>query len=367
MKLLILISLLLSSINLFAQEATLNICERNKAVVKSILEALRQDDCSNVSTAKLSESDTFNLKLTQEDITTITSADFNGIKNIGYLSISGDFQTFPKNFLPKLPFTDSFPISETEKVRYIRSLYITDNENLRVIEKGAIGHIGYFEEIHIVNTSLNDMDSILDGVYKVMALRLNHNNLSKVPKLSSTLTTVEKMRLDNNQISELKKGDFSKGFNNLKILWLNYNNLSQIEPGSFQGLSNLKNLYMNANNLTWLDHLIFLDLPKVGKIGLEDNPNLKYTSFDYYNAINLNFSNDSICTDLQSAMNNHDIFESLPDWVNLNRDSHSKKFEVDVTESQWRGDNFCHDIDLSIPLHDSLEFQLYKLRSYYYF
>ena len=77
--------------------------------------------------------------------------------------------------------------------------------------------------------------------------------------------------------------------NNLKELWLNENQLSKLEPGTFRGLSNLRWLYLEENGIKWFEKSSVDELNNLEKVCLFKNP------LNDLNAVKMSFKNSIRC------------------------------------------------------------------------
>ncbi|KAJ8022715.1 Leucine-rich repeat transmembrane neuronal protein 2 [Holothuria leucospilota] len=101
--------------------------------------------------------------------------------------------------------------------------------------------------------------------------RCNNRNLRQFPLLPSTSArSITELALSNNCINHTLNGYFV-GFDNLKILFLQHNELTCIENGTFLGASNLTILDMSFNRLFAIQVDAFKNLSKLTNLHLEKN------------------------------------------------------------------------------------------------
>jgi hypothetical protein len=84
-------------------------------------------------------------------------------------------------------------------------------------------------------------------------------------------TTLEKLWLKDNRISELQNCSF-KGANNLTEILLARNKIENIDSGAFQDLHKLKKLDLRENLIKTLRDKLFSSLPEIVNISLSANP-----------------------------------------------------------------------------------------------
>ena len=102
---------------------------------------------------------------------------------------------------------------------------------------------------------------------------LNDNQIDEIEAGTlSNLTDCILLNLDANNLTHIT-ADMWQGLNSLKQLRLWHNLISYIEPGSFESLSKLEGLYLHNNRLTTLEQNVFGTLiPQKLTLILSDNP-----------------------------------------------------------------------------------------------
>ncbi|XP_078621209.1 uncharacterized protein LOC144887690 [Branchiostoma floridae x Branchiostoma japonicum] len=84
-----------------------------------------------------------------------------------------------------------------------------------------------------------------------------HNYIVELERgVFESLSSLEDLKLDNNNIEEIPDGAFS-GLVNLRGLYLTFNNIHSISAGAFSALANLKRLYLQANKIRQLPETTF--------------------------------------------------------------------------------------------------------------
>jgi Leucine-rich repeat (LRR) protein len=100
-------------------------------------------------------------------------------------------------------------------------------------------------------------------------LWLNNNKLRMIPR--GLPIRLEKLYMDQNEVHDIESGLFGKNAN-LETLSLNMNAVRQILSDSFSGLQNLTNIYLKSNNIQQIVGGTFTDMSSLKKIDLSNNP-----------------------------------------------------------------------------------------------
>ena len=66
---------------------------------------------------------------------------------------------------------------------------------------------------------------------------------------------------------------------------MSYNRLSQLQQGDFDGAFNLKSIYLNNNNIQQINLNTFLNLPHIAEFNFENNPVTGLYNFTLNNGI----------------------------------------------------------------------------------
>ena len=93
-------------------------------------------------------------------------------------------------------------------------------------------------------------------------------NLTEVP--TDIPAEAEKVWLENNKISQIQPGVFTK-MKGCINLWLYKNNLTRLQSGTFDGLESLEELYLYQNQISQIEERAFLGLSRCWHLSLEDN------------------------------------------------------------------------------------------------
>lgn len=100
-------------------------------------------------------------------------------------------------------------------------------------------------------------------------LWLNSNNLKMIPR--GLPIRLEKLYMDQNEVHDIESGLFGKNAN-LETLSLNMNAVRQILSNSFSGLKNLTNILLKSNSIQEIRSGTFTDMLSLKKLDLSNNP-----------------------------------------------------------------------------------------------
>ncbi len=103
-------------------------------------------------------------------------------------------------------------------------------------------------------------------------LKLSNMKINNLQGLQNILNikTVKMLYLDNNQLTTIQPNAFA-GLTNLQLLALNRNQLTTIPTNAFAGLTNLQWLYLNRNQLTTIPTNAFAGLTNLQWLYLDNN------------------------------------------------------------------------------------------------
>ena len=133
-------------------------------------------------------------------------------------------------------------------------------------------HLGEIGELRLNESNISALKrGDFAGLSNLNALHLYRNRLTKLDKtLFSGLSSLEWLHLGWNRLSEVDKTLFS-GLSGLERLDLNSNHLSGVDKTLFAGLSNLEWLSLGHNHLTKLDKTLFSGLSSLEQLYLDNN------------------------------------------------------------------------------------------------
>lgn len=126
-------------------------------------------------------------------------------------------------------------------------------------------------ELHLENLGITEItDTAFDKVKNASSLYLRDNKLSKIPiNFCQFMDQLTFLDLCNNSITEIEDGGLAK-LHSLETLLLDYNSLTNFQPGTWRGLFNLHELYL-TNNTVSLKKNMFKGLKHLETLALDAN------------------------------------------------------------------------------------------------
>jgi Leucine-rich repeat (LRR) protein len=279
------------------------------------------------------------LDLTQNMIEKVESAAFDSIRGLKVVKLN-------KNGLVNV----SFGVVKKQ----IEILYLSYNK-IRVITRDMFKSL---VELIFLELDWNNIESIaadaFDGNQKIKKLSLKSNKLKSIDFRSASILFLS---LERNQFEEVKTENCLEGFDSLKLLNLDMNNISNIESNSFNGIArsiyaislmhnhlkeisgyvfsnatftSLKILALHANEIEHLDAEVYKTLGGLNQLWLSFNKMkvLDENMFFYMKSLEIltlnnqmikNLSNGNAIfsglTKLRIVLLSNNSIENLPDYV----------------------------------------------------
>lgn len=197
----------------------------------------------------------------------------------------------PETFQQQLEDTELRPDLLQSLLQKVTVFYYVFNPNNPTLQGSAYGlsiqdYLDFNPELIEARRSLGNVLSL--SYLHLISLEGLHN----IPNIAS----VTMLYLDHNQLEQIQPYTFD-GLQNLNMLMLNYNKLRQIHQQAFAGLMNLQNLYLNNNQLQQIQQNTFAGLHNVYDLHLENNQlqQIQLDSFaGLHNLHSLNLENNQL-------------------------------------------------------------------------
>nr|AST16086.1 toll-like receptor 13 [Scophthalmus maximus] len=174
------------------------------------------------------------------------------------------------------------------RVPSLRSLAVT-NSRIGIIDENLLQSCSQLTELTLSANQLTELSELsFRSTTQLRRLRLDSNELSKVPLALRELFTVEVLDLQSNFISELDCLDFQL-LTRLTDLNLNQNRISKLQGCLFQNLNDLKVLDIGDNALFTFDDTFKVNLGKLESLNLHNNGLLQLMQGDFRSLSSLTF------------------------------------------------------------------------------
>ncbi|RKU22912.1 hypothetical protein C6500_02855 [Candidatus Poribacteria bacterium] len=201
------------------------------------------DSANDVTAAHLSLIK--NLNLSEQNITTLKSGDFDGLSSLDSLALY-------KNELSSLPADLFFGLSSLSRL----DLGSNDLSSLPADLFSELSSLSW------LSLSFNKLGGLPAGIFSgpssLNTLNLSYNKLSSLPTdLFSDLSSLRTLNLSSNRLSGLPADLFSE-VSSLSWLSLSFNELIGLPAGIFSGLSSLRSFYLGDNAVD-LSITVFLE------------------------------------------------------------------------------------------------------------
>ena len=161
----------------------------------------------------------------------------------------------------------------------------------------------------IVNLFENNITAIRSGtfysLYKCILLRLDYNYISDIePGGFTGMKNLEELTLYNNQLVEIR-AEMWKGLDSLRRLELDHNTIRGLPSGCFEGLDTLHFLYLFQNEIRDLRRGVFTNLYHLKILDLSKN---QISSIDPGSLVGLPELEELILTGNELATFGEDVF-----------------------------------------------------------
>ena len=254
-----------TSDNSYVVDNAQGICLRTAAVRTAILaEIPGVSNCADVTDADLA-SLTGKLNLFNKGLTTLATADFDGLTSLRSLDLS-------YNDLVTLPAGAFEPLTALAKLSLGFNCLIT-------LPVGAFTGLTSLRSLDLANNFLTALPvGAFDGLTALTSLLLWNNRLHTLPvEVFDGLTALTSLDLNDNRLRTLPAGVFDE-LTALTSLNLNHNYLRTLPAGVFTGLTSLRSLDLWSNRLHTLPAGVFEELTALADLFLDSNPEAPFAA-----------------------------------------------------------------------------------------
>ena len=251
------------------------------------------------------------LTLYRCSLQTITEDAFNGLRDLHYLNLKGNFLTILPIFkLPQLQILDLSlnkvaelfrnPFRNLHKLEVLKlssnglmesnigkstfselvnlkELYLGKNQLRSIFQKGdpftTLVSLTFLDLQ--VNRLIGFQDKTFHGLTNLTFLRLSRNNLwfkeKRLRLIFESLSYLEELDLEVCGITIILTDIFTN-LTNLKRLFLGQNSIATLEPRAFKTLTKVQLLYLNDNKISSINRYSFEGLDSLLRLDLSYNP-----------------------------------------------------------------------------------------------
>ena len=140
---------------------------------------------------------------------------------------------------------------------------------IRELADGALESLNNLRKLELRGNQLTAINvNALPNSSTLQEIDFGGNRISDMDQLNQT--QVQFLKLDHNNFTSLKRGQFAK-MTNLLSLNVSHNNINYIQTGIFRGLNRLREVDLRSNNLATLAVGVFDSLLNLHAVYLQDN------------------------------------------------------------------------------------------------
>ncbi|XP_043289095.1 protein artichoke-like [Venturia canescens] len=230
-----------------------------KTLPPTLESLILSDNCINEllpnSFSRLSQ--LINIDLDGNNISVIRNESLRGLNSVKFLDLS-------RNKIEAI---------ERGAFRYLASMHTLSlaNNKLTNLNEGMFDGLEYVVNLDLSSNNIKQIthDSF-NGLVKVYRLALAFNQIENLESSISTNTLISELFLNNNKLRKIANGVFD--LTTLSKLHVPYNLLSQINGAEFAGMHKLEVLDLRSNGITKIEKGFARYLGNVTELFLSDNP-----------------------------------------------------------------------------------------------
>ena len=193
------------------------------------------------------------LKVSANQVSSLTSSIFDGISNFRKLYLGGNEIVSVEPSIFKADYFEN-----------LRELKLNENK-LNFIHANTFEGLGNLQILNLNNKFLRSIEiSTFNGLSSLQHLFMNKNLINKIqPFAFSSLTNLKTLFLNSNKLDSISFSTFN-GLENLEALWLQENKINSVDPFTFTSLKNLQTLYLHDNRINSIES--FFELASLKKL-----------------------------------------------------------------------------------------------------
>ncbi|XP_035689214.1 leucine-rich repeat-containing protein 15-like isoform X2 [Branchiostoma floridae] len=203
---------------------------------------------------------TVNIDLSENNLENLQPAAFNGFPRLSTLTLkSCNISSLPPNAFPNT----------------LMFLYL-DNNNLVELKNNSFGTHPSLAIVSFINNKITTIEAgLFSRLPRLGNIALQSNKLASLPPgIFDNLSNVRELRLENNKLESLDDPNIFKDLQSAWFIYLQDNNLKSLPSGVFSeaNLENLKILVLDNNAITQIENGTFDNLPSIQSIYVQQNP-----------------------------------------------------------------------------------------------
>ncbi len=146
-----------------------------------------------------------------------------------------------------------------------------ENNRIYLIEQGAFDFMRKLQVLILVRNNITSVGPVWRGLNNLKWLYIQWNQISQIQDGSfRSLNFLERLVLDQNEIKHIGARTF-QGVVNLKVLFLHHNQISIIQDGAFADLRKLEVLYLWENKIQRISQGVWSNLNRLRELHIFQN------------------------------------------------------------------------------------------------
>ncbi|MYB22522.1 MAG: leucine-rich repeat protein [Chloroflexi bacterium] len=291
-----------------------SVCDRTPSV-RDLLVSIVRKECADITADDLAKVSKIRIR-NPEQLTTLKTGDFEGLRNVTELSLwNHALTTLPKDIFQQLYSLEELDLS-------IRTGPFGGRGGLMALPENLFAGLSGLRELDLSgNARLRTLpDGVFESLTSLHTLNLEECGLTTLPDGAFRgLSGLQVLDLSDNQLTTLPEGVFTD-LSGLRTMDLHSNSLAALPAELFDGLSELQTLNLRSNAMTALPVDVLDGLASLEDLDLSSNYELTALPEGVFNGLssllNLDLSANTSLTELPV-----DLFEGLSGLEHLDLSS----------------------------------------------